>query len=357
MRPVSLISALCVAAAILFWVLGSGGDAAAPAPAVAPAAAEERPVAVVAMHSEARALPGGIVLRGRTEAWRKVTVMAEVSGRVISDPLRAGARVARGDLLCEIDPGERPAALAQARAQLDEADARYRAASALSERGFAAETQAKAARAALEAARAAVRHAELEIARLRITAPFDGYLETNAAELGSLLQPGQPCATVIALDPIKLVGYAAETEIEHIRTGSRAAARLIDGRTVTGSVSFVSRSADDITRTFRVEVTAPNPDGAIRDGLTAEIIIELPGQTGHLLPTSALTLDDDGRLGVRIIRDGRARFVPVRVIRDTADGLWIAGLDETADVIIVGQEFVGDGKPVTATFVREREPR
>ncbi|RMH46278.1 MAG: efflux RND transporter periplasmic adaptor subunit, partial [Alphaproteobacteria bacterium] len=89
----------------------------------------------------------------------------------------------------------------------------------------------------------------------------------------------------------------------------------------------------------------------------AEIIIELPGQTGHLLPTSALTLDDDGRLGVRIIRDGRARFVPVRVIRDTADGLWIAGLDETADVIIVGQEFVGDGKPVTATFVREREPR
>jgi membrane fusion protein, multidrug efflux system len=38
------------------------------------------------------------------------------------------------------------------------------------------------------------------------------------------------------------------------------------------------------------------------------------------------------------------------VIRDTVEGLWISGLPEQADVIVVGQEFVTDGRPVAVTY-------
>ena len=68
------------------------------------------------------------------------------------------------------------------------------------------------------------------------------------------------------------------------------------------------------------------------------------------MPQSALTLDDEGRLGVRTVRDGQAAFAPVSVIRDTTEGIWITGLDQESDVIVVGQEFVTDGVPVKVTY-------
>ena len=67
----------------------------------------------------------------------------------------------------------------------------------------------------------------------------------------------------------------------------------------------------------------------------------------HLLPSSALTLNDDGILGLRIVdEDNTARFAPVTYLRDTVNGVLLAGLPDTADVIVVGQEFVTDGVPV-----------
>ncbi|RMF41183.1 MAG: efflux RND transporter periplasmic adaptor subunit [Alphaproteobacteria bacterium] len=352
MRIVPMLTALLVAAGIVYWVLGANAGADAPVRAAeAPAASESvAPVPVVAVHSRLATVSNGIVLRGRTEAFRKVTLRAQVSGLIVSEPLRAGAAVKRDDVLCNIDPGERLVALEEARAWLEDARAKDEAARALSKRGYAAETAAKAARAQLETAITRVRRAELEIARLKIRAPFDGLLETDAAEIGTLMQPGAACATLIALDPIKLVGFVPENRVGRVSVGARAIARLSDGQQVVGKVTFVARSADEQTRTFRVEVTAPNPDNAIRDGLTAEILLEMPGEKGHLLPQSALTLDDDGRLGVRIVEQGKARFQPVTIIRDAPEGIWVSGLPDAADVIVVGQEFVSDGREVAVTM-------
>ena len=117
-----------------------------------------------------------------------------------------------------------------------------------------------------------------------------------------------------------------------------------------GTVSFVSRSADPTTRTFRVEIEVENADLSIRDGQTAEIGIQADGESAHLLPQSALTLDDAGQLGVRLVRDARAAFAPVSVLRDAPDGIWIVGLPAEAEVIVVGQEFVTDGVAVDVTY-------
>ena len=69
------------------------------------------------------------------------------------------------------------------------------------------------------------------------------------------------------------------------------------------------------------------------------------------MPQSALTLNDDGALGVRLVdSDQTARFAPVTLLRDTVNGVWISGLDDKADVIVVGQEYVSDGVPVIPTY-------
>lgn len=354
-------------------------------------------VSVVAMPSTAQVIDNAVLVRGRTEAARQVTVMAETTGQIVSEPLRKGAMVEEGQLLCKIDSGPREAQLSEAQARLAEAraglptaEARLiesqarlseaqindRAASKLIEGGYASETRLatvkanlssaeanlesaraglEAAKAGVEAAAAAVALAEKEIDRLAVIAPFSGLLETDTAELGALLLPGSPCATVIQLDPMKLVGFISESQVEKVRVGAPAGARLISGQEVEGFVTFLSRSADPTTRTFRVEIEVPNTALAIRDGQTAEIGIAASGETAHLIPPSALTLDNSGALGLRIVGKDEEKgevsaFVPVEFLRDSPEGVWVAGLPTYVDIIVVGQEYVTDGVPLTVTF-------
>lgn len=398
MRFMSLLTAIVVSLTLYALVFEREAllafAQANPAPEETAEAADQiNPVSVVAMTSTAETVDSAVILRGRTEAARQVAVASETSGQVISEPIRKGAFVNEGDLMCQLDPGTRVAQLAESRARLTEAQGRVpeaqaalaeanarvaeaeinlNAAARLSEDGFASETRLVSAQAALEAANAGVQRAtsqiasaragieaaqagvassEREIDRLNITAPFSGLLESDTAELGSLMMMGTPCATIIQLDPIKLVGFVPEASVDQVQVGAMAGARLASGKEVIGEVTFLSRSADELTRTFRVEVRVPNADLSIRDGQTAEIIVASDGRMAHLMPASALTLDNDGNIGVRVVGDGDiARFLPVGVLRDTIDGIWVTGLPETVDVIVVGQEYVTDGVPVVPTM-------
>lgn len=306
---------------------------------------------VVAQRSVAAPVETAVVLRGRTEAARRVDVRSETSGLVASEPLRRGAEVAAGDALCELSAGVRQAALAEARAALAEAEINYNAASRLSEDGFASQTRLASARAALQSAEAAEDRAVEELARLVMHAPFDGVLEDDTAELGELLQPGALCATLVKLDPIRLVGFVSEAQVDRIERGALAGGRLGSGREVVGEVTFIARAADPETRTFRVEVTVDNDDNSIREGQSAEMLIQARGEEGHLLPGSALTLNDEGVLGVRTLDDDdRVGFAEVSVMRDTRDGIWVRGLPDTVSVIVVGQEFVREGTRVAVTW-------
>ncbi|HHS94401.1 MAG TPA: efflux RND transporter periplasmic adaptor subunit [Rhodobacterales bacterium] len=364
-------------------------------------------VSVIVAQSDAREIDSAVVLRGRTEAARAVDLRAETSGKVVSPPTPKGTLVSAGDVLCEIDMGTRAASLAEARARLAEAEANAPSAAArvreaearvteaqtnldnaqsLFDDGYAAETRlisakaamesaraglvgaeagAASAQAAIEAARRALAEIEQDIANTRIAAPFDGVLESDTAELGSLLQPGGACARVLVLDPIKLVGFVAESSVDRVALGALAGARLSSGREVVGQVTFLSRSADPTTRTFRVEAEVANTDLTIRDGQSAEIAIQSTGRMAHLLPQSALALDDEGTLGVRVAApvegaDGGgeagpspeyvARFVPVTLLRDSPEGVWLAGLPQNALVIVVGQDFVTDGVALEITL-------
>jgi len=374
MRPLSVLTSLIVALVLyalvferdrLLSVAGRDGDAVETETAAAEAAPEGAamaaevdalaPIGVVVLPSTADVTQSAVALRGQTEAFRRVAVQAETSGRVISEPLRRGSRVVAGDTLCQLDPGTRPAQLDEAQARLAEAEISNTAATRLAEGGFGSETRAVGALATLSAARAALAAAQTELDRLTIAAPFGGVLDTDTAELGSLMQPGTLCGTILQLDPMRIVGHVPETRLDAVRVGAPAQARLADGQTVTGDVSFLASAADPATRTFRVEITIPNPDLTIRDGQSTDIAIAADGIAAHRIPSSALTLDDAGTMGVRIAdADDIARFVPVTLLRDTVDGVLVTGLPDTVRIITVGQEFVTDGVRLRVTVAEPR---
>lgn len=352
MRPIPIILAVCVCIGVTVFVL-RGGNTATPQENLSetrPTPEEFPAVSVLVQKSVAQEVTNGILLRGQTEAFRQIDVLAEIDGKVISQPLRKGTLVKEGQLLCELEVGTKAAAVAEAKARLEEAKANNKGAASLAERGIISETSAFSREAAVESAQAALDRAQKDMDNLQIKAPFSGLLESDTAEFGSFLQTGASCGTVLELNPMKLVGFATEQQVARILKGAIARAKLLSGKEVQGQVTFVSRRADDVTRTFRVEITVPNNDDSLRDGSTADIVIALLGEKGHLLPQSALTLNGEGILGVRAVQDNKALFVPIEIIRDSAEGVWVSGLSEELDIIIVGQEYVTDGRKVSVTY-------
>lgn len=364
MRITSLLLAASIVAVLLYWFHFRHQEDGAAVAATATIETEARPeqpaepvlvadasdtVPVLVLESTAQATASELIVRGRTEAARNVQVAAQTAGSVISQPLRRGALVAKGQPLCELDPGIRAAELAEAEASVTEATAEADASTRLQQKGFAAANTLKTRQARLEAAQARLDRVKWDIGQLVIRAPFDGVLESDTAELGTYLTMGGICANVIDLSSVKVAGFVSEQEIDQLSIGQKTQARLINGIEATGTIAFLSRMADVQTRTFAVEVSLPNPGGRIRDGMTAELRIALPERKGHLVPQSALTLDDNGRMGVRVEEDGFARFKPITILSDSLAGIWVGGLGDTARIIVVGQEFVRDGRRITAT--------
>jgi len=339
---------------------------------------KQKAVSVLVQKSNEQEVTNGILLRGQTEAFKSVQVKAETSGSVISQPIRKGTFVKNGELLCELEVGTKSDVLSEAKValalSLDELDAsihqyelRVQAAErqkSLLKRGVgteaaveaaelsasSAETQSLSKRQAVANVEARINRATTELNHTKIIAPFDGLLESDTAEYGDFMQTGAPCGTLLALNPIKLIGYATETQVSKIEVNTTAGARLISGDTVSGTVSFISRSADPTTRTFLVETTVPNENYEIREGSTADIYISLSGAKGHLLPQSSLTLNSSGVLGVRIALNDKAKFIPINIIRDAEEGVWVTGLPDTVDVIIVGQEYVTDNSNIKVSY-------
>lgn len=288
-----------------------------------------------------------LILRGRTEADRMVEVRAEASGRIIKLAADRGDRVASGSMIARLDDKGRSAALKEAKALLAQRKIEFEAADRLSKKGFRAATQVAAAQAALEAAEAAVRQAEVAVENTTITAPFDGLVDNRMVELGDFVETGDQLIQIVDLDPIVVVGQVNEQDIGRIRTGTIGRVRLISGEELSGEVTFIAAMADQQTRTFRVELNVANPDGALPDGVSAELRIPFGKSVAHRLSPAALTLSEDGVVGVKVVTaENRVRFLPVEIVDHQPDGVWLTGLPEVITLITVGQEFVADGQEV-----------
>ncbi len=288
-----------------------------------------------------------LTVRGRTEAGARVAIKSETAGVVEAVPANKGTPVARGDVLCALQRGAHDAALAEANAQLARARLDHDATTQLAEAGTATKQVLAGTKAALDAAEAAVKKAEVELGRTRISAPFAGIVEEQPAKAGELLNVGSVCAVLIAPDPIFIVGAVTERDVGRLKQGMYGTAQLATGEKVSGAIRFVGTAAEQSTRTFRVELEVANPDGTLRDGVTATMRIPLKGKSAHRLPPSALTLNDAGQLGVRVIERGDlAQFRPVKVLSDERGAVWVGGLPRDITVIVAGQDFVTDGQRV-----------
>jgi multidrug efflux system membrane fusion protein len=214
-----------------------------------------------------------VVARGRTQATRSVVVRSETAGVMAAAPVLQGSVVTQGAVLCRLAVDARQATLDQARANLRSAELTQKGSIELKQKGFRSDTQVLQTQAALDAATAQVRAAEIALAQVNIRAPFAGVFDHRDAEVGSYLAPGQPCGTMIELNPLLVVGDVPETDAGKLKVGAQATARLVSGQVLKGKIRYVAHDADPATRTYHLEISVANPGMAVRSGLSAEVHI------------------------------------------------------------------------------------
>lgn len=291
-------------------------------------------------------------ITGRTEAVISVEIRAETEARVVEIGAIKGQAIQKGDLIARLDIGDRQARVAKARALVAQRELEHSAAESLAQKNYRSKTGVAQALALLEEARADLTIARTELGNTEIRAPFDGIVEERPAEIGDLLSIGDPLATLIQGDPMLVVAHVPEHSIRAIDLGQLATVTLFDGSTHDGIVRYTARVSDNDTRTFRVEVEMENADLRIPDGMTAQLEIPVGTKRAHQVTSSVLTLNDEGELGVRaIVDDNKVDFLPVELQGGSRDRIWIGGLPEEFELIVVGHDWVKEGATVNVVHL------
>ncbi|MCB1354965.1 MAG: efflux RND transporter periplasmic adaptor subunit [Maritimibacter sp.] len=334
--------------------IGVNAEAApAPTPETPAAAPEPEPAPALQTVAYTTAQPAPyertIRLAGQTQADKQVVLVARAAGAVSDLPVAQGDRLDAGALVMAVEGPEKLAAVESARAQLTTASNQAEANEKLRARGAISELQYEASTAAREAARSGLEAAQAQVDQLEVQTPFAGLIDEVFVEKGSWVSPGERVASLLALDPIVVVGEVNERDLHVVTPGTRAQVTFGDGTTSEGTVRYVRHEASGQTRTFPIEVAISNPDAAIPAGMSAEIQLAVKTDPAIVLPRSAITLDVDGNLGVRFLGEGdTVNFLKVEIIDDTPDGLVLLGIEQGAKIIVSGQDMVTDGQKVIA---------
>ena len=341
---------------LIFPLLAAGCSTAAETAPDASKAAE--PVAVATSAVESRSIDRYLRVTGSIVADAQAEVSAETAGRVIETPVERGSRVGQGALLVRISPSETSAQLQEAeanaaqieaklglvagqpfdrtrvpdvmnaKASLDLADAEFKRMQTLVEQKVISQSEFDQRRTQLEAARQSYQTAQnaaeqsyrsLDAARARVVlarkavadtavkAPIAGLVVERLVSVGDYVTRGQRVATVVRVDPLRVVLTVPEQHVSLIKVGQqvRLAVDAYPGEEFAATIRFISPALRTDQRALTVEAVASNPDGRLKPGLFATALVRQPDAAPALLVPDAAVETVAGTSRVYVVKDNR----------------------------------------------------
>jgi len=287
--------------------------------------------------------------------------------------LQAGDTVSRGTVLARVRESDYVEKVNQARASLAEASASQRKAQLDFDRSkslFDSKSLAKAefdgSRSALDAAEARVAGAksQLDAARIALadcalTSPMNALVLGRKIEEGTLVSAGTVGFTLADLSSVKAVFGVPDTAVRALQIGQPLAVSVeaLPGARFNGHITAIAPSADASSRVFDVEVSIPNPAGALKSGMIAAV--ETPHSTAPApigdaaVPLTAVLkspAEPDGYAVFVLAGDGDnavAKVRPVKLGEVVGNRILVtSGLAAGERVVVTGTTIVSDGDRV-----------
>lgn len=289
---------------------------------------------------------------GTAQANESLTVTAKVTDTVRAVDFEDGEYVEAGDVLVQLTNREEEALLAEARANLDDAEAQLVRIENLASQNVIPESELDTARSRAEASRARLNTVLARLSDRLILAPFAGVLGFRQVSPGTLLQPNTAITTLDDISIIKLDFTVPETFLGAVTPGARvfASSASYPDREFEGIVRTVGSRVDPVTRAIQVRAHVPNEDRALRPGMLLTVRIVMAERMSLVVPENAVyqiqdrhylyVVGEDLVAREREIETGVRRYGTVEVV---------GGLEAGERVVTEGIVKLRDGIPVRLT--------
>jgi len=276
---------------------------------------------------------------GTAQANESLVLTAKVTDTVRRVNFEDGEYVQAGTVLIELTNEEEEALLAEARANLENAENQQRRLEYLSGRGLSAESELDIARSRTAASAARL---DTVLARLRdrlIQAPFTGLLGFRDVSPGTLVTRATAITTLDDISVIKLDFTVPETFLRIMQPGAVIFANSASwgARLFEGEIRTVNSRVDPVTRAFVVRAHIRNDDGALRPGMLLTVQVVTQERRALTIPESAV-LQSGGRSYVYVI--GAENIARQRDIEIASRQV---GIVEVGAGLAVGDRVVTEG--------------
>ncbi len=279
-----------------------------------------------------------LTLPGTLQAYVESPIYARTNGYLRKWYHDIGARVRKGDLLADIETPEVDQQLAQARADLNTAQANERLSQITATRytellktDGVSKQEVDNAAGDLAAKRATVQSSEANVRRLeeltsfqKVYAPFSGVITRRNVDIGTLVNAGnggtsQQLFYLAQTDPIRVYVNVPESYAPSIHQGLGAYLELTQypGQKFQGQVVRTAEAIDVATRTLLTEVDVPNKSGQLLPGGYTQVHLEVKAQGQHFaVPVNALLFRSEGLRAVVVDGNNHVHLQPLAIGRD-----------------------------------------
>jgi RND family efflux transporter MFP subunit len=309
-----------------------------------------------------------IQLPGNTQAFNDTPVYARTSGYVKRWYVDIGAHVQQGQLLAVIETPELDHQLAQARADLKNAQANLQISEITAKRwqnllktNAVSQQETDQAVSDLSSKEAVVDSNKANVDRLeqlqafeRITAPFSGIITARNTDIGALIQAGDNSTPkelfhLAAIQTLRVYIPVPEIYAGSIKTGEKVSLTLdaFPNDAFTGTLVRNADAIDATSRTLNVEVDVENPKGKLFPGAYAFVHLKVPSSAGAVtIPSNALLFRSEG-LRAGVVRNGHIELVPITIGQDYGSSVEVlSGLSPKDAVIVNPSDSLADNSPV-----------
>ena len=234
----------------------------------------------------------GITAVGTVAASQGVDVAVQAGGIVEQILFKANDKVAKGQLLVQIDDAVDRAGLASAKTSVSVSQDALTRSQALLDRKVGTIASLQDAQNNLDKAKGALQQIEATVDQKAIKAPFAGTIGIPKIDVGQYVQPGTVIATLQDLDTMKVNFTVPEQQLGALKIGQTAKFGLTeDDLRYTGAITGIDPKIDQASRLVTVQALVSNSDGALRPGMFIHVRVDLPVEDGVIaVPQTAVTI-------------------------------------------------------------------
>jgi membrane fusion protein (multidrug efflux system) len=304
---------------------------------------------VVVAAAQTQAFPIIVEALGTAVANESVNLTAQQAEIVKTVLFEDGDIVEEGQLLIELNDLQERARVNELAINLAEAKRQLARIKGLAKQNVASEQLLDEQKANVDALQAQKDVADVQLAELKVNAPFAGRLGIRQVSIGSLVRPGDVISTLDDLSVVKVDFSISELHLASVAKGQPIAASSIayPGEVFTGQITSIDSRIDPVTRAIQVRAIIPNPEYRLRPGMLLQINVEKRVVDALVIPEQALIPEGESQFVYIIDDESKARKTKV-VVGQRKPGYVqvLGGLDAGQVVVTEGTLKVRDGGTV-----------